>query len=55
MLQSEADIISMEPIAQYWIADGHLLDQQRISSFGSCKINEAQTVRDFDQALNTLK
>ena len=43
------------PIAQPWISDGCILDYQKISTFGNCKIQEAQKVRDYDQALNKLK
>ena len=55
MLQAETDLNCLEPIAQHWIAEGHFLNQSRISSFGNCKINQAQIVRDYDQALSTLK
>lgn len=42
-------------IHQPWISDDSILDFQKISTFGNCKIQEAQKVRDFDQAINALK
>jgi len=55
LLEAAANETLEWPIRQNWISNGYLLDRQRISSFGSCKIQEAQIVRDFDQTSNALK
>ena len=32
-----------------------MLDYEKVRSFGSCKIIEAQKVRDYDQAIKAMK
>lgn len=55
LLDSVDQLETVGPIVQPWVSDGYQLDFQKISTFGNCKIQEAQKVRDFDQALNALK
>ena len=43
------------PIKLQWVQHDFVLDYQKVETFGSCKIVEAEKVRFYDQALNSLK
>ena len=43
------------PLRLPWAGPKYALDHAKVTSFGSCKIQEAQKVRDYDQAINAMK
>jgi hypothetical protein len=46
---------SKGPIRLPWVSSSFILDERKVNQYGSCKIREAQVVKDFDENLTELR